>query len=270
MKVIAFALLLCACGGAGGDASDAGADVVYGKKPIDATQGGFDASEADVPKTPIERMTPHQGITLSTPALHALYVGTPDVDIQTNRDTFISWLLASTDYWSILAQYKVGYGTLTGSSTIATSSFFQAGDVVDGVVNWLTLEERVRAAIAALPLDEGGVPNGYVVFLPNAVQVDLGDGSKTCADVGGYHSYDSVEAYAIIPSCSFSGTMVISHEVAEMSTDPIPTAGWYSEDDVQNAGGEVGDLCNAPVKVDGITVTQLWSNQDGDCEPPAD
>ena len=54
-----------------------------------------------------------------------------------------------------------------------------------------------------------------------------------------------------------------------MATDPVPGNGWFSDKDADNAGGEIGDLCNqsAPHGADGWDVTQLWSNADGDCEP---
>ncbi len=270
MTKLALAAFLVACGGSAGDASDAATDAsiksdAYGHKPIDASENLFDAA-GDGAKTPEDRMEPHQGIVIATPELRAIYVGTSGTDLQTNQDAFLIWLVSSTDYWSILAQYKVGLGTFMSSTTIATSSFFQAGDVVAGYVNWETLELRVRSAIATLPTD-GGAANEYIIFLPLFVNVDLGDGTKTCVQAGGYHSYDDVEPYAIIPACG-DGGLVISHEMAEMSTDPIPSAGWYSDADEDNAGGEVGDLCNFGASVDGKIVTQLWSNADGQCMPP--
>ena len=53
-----------------------------------------------------------------------------------------------------------------------------------------------------------------------------------------------------------------------MATDPLPDTGWYSDLDQGNAGGEIGDICNALTTIDNQQVTQLWSNKDGDCEPP--
>jgi len=285
---VAAAALVAACGD-GGDASDAGdaaGDVAYGHHPIDA--GGFDAAVVEE-KTPDELMTPHQGVVLSAPHVRAIYIGTEGVDQSLSFDAYLGWELTSTVYWSILAQYNVGYGTFDGRTEIATDAFFLPGMVVGGVVDWMVLEDRVRAVIHAEGADAGdddagdddagdagdagddaSIPpippaDAYVVFLPANVEVNLGDG-VTCAVAGGYHSYDGKEPYAIIPPCG-DYDIVVSHEMAEMATDPVPGAGWYSDVEQNNGGGEVGDLCNSLTSVDGHYATRLWSNQDGDCEP---
>ena len=79
---------------------------------------------------------------------------------------------------------------------------------------------------------------------------------------------DGFEPYAVIPVCGRSHA-VISHEIAEMCTDANPGNGWYSDQDAMlPSGGEIGDLCTFNIGVDGDTATALWSNKDGDCEPP--
>jgi hypothetical protein len=101
------------------------------------------------------------------------------------------------------------------------------------------------------------------------VDVSFGSQGQTCIQAAGYHAFDGEEPYIIIPSCNVGRrTFTVSHELAEMATDPT-NDGWYSDKDVGLAGGEVGDLCNMPVPYDisGWSVTQLWSNADGDCEP---
>jgi hypothetical protein len=267
---VAPLLFACACGGGGagdGDASpDASADVTYGHKPIDASST-FDVVEEEAAPTPWDRMEAHQGIVLHDVGIYAIYVGTQGIDLQIkNWDTFLAWLVTSTDYWSLLAQYNVGAGTFLGSTTIPTSTFFEATDIDGEVVDADTVATRLREAVATLSFDGGVAPTAYIVFLPANVNVNLGDDGITCAYAEGYHTYDAVEPFAVIPACGAFG-IVVSHEMAEMSTDPIPGAGWYSNDDVNNAGGEVGDLCNVPIEIDGNVVTELWSNADGECEP---
>jgi hypothetical protein len=282
----AFLALSC---GSPGEATDAGPDVVYGHKPIDG--GGYDAPvEA---KTPDNRLKPHAGEVLSAPHVQAIYIGTSGVDMSKSFDGYMTWLLTSTGYWSILAQYNVGYGSFDGSSQVDTDAFFLPGMVTGGIIDWQTLDDRLQAVINGQAAD-GGVPeagadagdagddagdagdgggvlppipkaDAYVVFLPDGVNVDLGGGSATCVDAAGYHSFDGKEPYAIIPPCG-RYPLVVSHEMAEMATDPLPGAGWY--DDTDQTGGEIGDLCNFAIQVENESATALWSNKDGDCEPP--
>ncbi len=234
-------------------------------------------------------MQSHGGYVLTAPHLRVIYIGTDGLDASQSFDTYITWMVSSTLYWSaFLAQYGVHNGTLDGSQFADKNAFFHPGDISsDGTVSWATLENRVKAALhptasadagadanadadadadanASLPI----IPNAdaYIFFLPDNVQVDLGSEGKTCVGIGGYHSYDGLEPYAIIPSCG-RNHLVISHESAEMCTDPVPGNGWYSDEDISNAGGEIGDLCNQQITIDNNTATQLWSNKDGDCEP---
>ena len=269
----AFATLLVACGGDTTQvSSDAGTDA-FGHKSFDA-QSTYDASEADVPKQPWNRMTNHGGGSLGAPHLRAIYVGADGVDASPSFDAYMTYLVSSPGWWgAVLSQYGVSNGAFDGATYIPTSTFIHDGDVVKGFINWGLLDMRVHEAIHAMLLDDAGADSGtpqvphadaYVVFLPDGVNVDLGQGQTTCANAGGYHTYDSDEPYAIIPPCG-RYRLVISHEIAEMVTDPEPGYGWYSDTDEY---GEIGDLCNELTYVDGQQVTRLWSNKDGDCEPP--
>jgi hypothetical protein len=272
----AFATLLVACGGdSTATTPDAGQDA-FGHKNFDA-QSAADTGDAADANVAWDRMTNHGAGALGSPHLRAIYVGIDGIDLSPSFDSYISFLVSSPDWWgAILAQYGVQYGTYDGASFIPTSTFIHDGDVVNGFINWAILDMRVHQAIHATLVDDAGADSGavqvphadaYVVFLPDNVNVDLGQGETTCANAGGYHSYDTDEPYAIIPPCGRSH-IVISHEVAEMVTDPEPGAGWFSDADEQTMyGGEIGDLCNFVVHADGQTVTALWSNKDGDCEP---
>ena len=256
-----LAVFLCGCGAASPNAPDAGdAGVRYGHKPMDAS-GGFDVTE-EVVKMPWDRLESHGGTVLSAMRLHAIYVTSPS-DPAVIKDDLLAWILSSPDYWSLLVQYGVGYGTLIGSSTVDAMTFFN-GDIHNGYVTLGAVDWAVANAAATLPPDEGGTPNAFIVFLPGTANVDMGDGP--CMSTLGYHSVGGTMPYALIRPCSYTAE-TISHELAEMATDPIPFAGWYSEADVENAGGEIGDLCNFPTIVDGHAVTELWSNADGQCEP---
>jgi hypothetical protein len=275
-------LVALGCGSSGGAPPDAGNDVVYGIKGFDASNGVDVEEAATDAKMPWNRMTPHEGIVLPAAHLWAIYIGTTDVDF----DAYMQWLVTSTDYWgAILAQYGVGYGTFDGSTQIDSAAFFTPGTLTGNVIDSGVLQQRIHDVIHAVSADAGAsdadleagddggsttltippIPgaDGYVFFLPDNITVNLGAEGVTCVGIGGYHSYDGTEPYAIIPDCGRS-RLVVSHEIAEMCTDPVPGAGWVSDMD---ALGEVGDLCNFVVQVDGTQATGLWSNKDGDCEP---
>jgi hypothetical protein len=266
------ALALAACSENGADPGDAGPDVVYGHHSLDAAL--YEAEAA--PKTPLDRLKPHAGTVLGAAQIRSIYIGTPNVDEAPSFDAYLSWLITSPDYWgAFLFQYGVGYGTFNGATEIPTDAFFLPGMVKGGIVQWYALDERIKQVIHAIDGDAGAdastlppIPraDAYVFFLPDGVNVDLGQGQSTCANAAGYHSYDGIEPYSIIPPCG-RYRLVVSHEMAEMATDPLPGEGWYSDTDIANGGGEIGDLCNMLMSVDGQQVTMLWSNKDGDCEP---
>ena len=82
--------------------------------------------------------------------------------------------------------------------------------------------------------------------------------------------FDGDEPYTVIPPCELGrSARAISHELAEMSTDPIVGTGWLSDSDANLGIGEIADLCNREVTtpIAGFAVTQLWSNRDSDCRP---
>jgi hypothetical protein len=269
-------LFAAACGDSPGNGADAASETVYGHKTLDAALYEAEAS----PKVAWNRMSAHDGVVLPAAHLRAIYIGQLGVDGSVSFDAYITWLITSADYWgTVLPQYGVGYGTFDGSTTIDTDAFFTPGMINAGIVEWNVLDVRIRQVLHEPPSDAGAddsggdaaamlppIPpaDGYIFFLPDAVNVDLGDG-MTCSGVGGYHSYDGAEPYAIIPYCGRS-RLVVSHETAEMCTDPLPGQGWFSDQDML---GEIGDLCNFPVNLtaDGSSATALWSNRDGDCEP---
>ena len=301
--VFAFlALPFAACGGGNGDtptAADAGPTFALAR---DAGEGG---AHVDA-KSPWARLEPHQHQVLSAMRITVVYIGDDGVDGAESFDAFIDWLLNS-DYWGLMAQYGVGPGTRVSSQRIPRSSIIPFSDVVGGLITAEALEAAVHAYVhagasgavdggssggadasasdaaseAGLSTDAAPPPDptvslgdAYIFFLPNGVNVNLGQRGmhtfQTCIDAGGYHAHDGAEPYAIIPPCVLGrSALAVSHELAEMVTDPVPGKGWYSPKDIDTGGGEIGDLCNqtAPHGADGWDVTQLWSNADGDCEP---
>ena len=282
--VLASLLIVSACGPSSGTSTDAG-DEHYGIKPFDA---GVPDIVVEAPaKVPWNRMTAHNGVILATPHIRAIYVGDYGAGGSRSFDAFIQWAITSTDYWgAVLSQYGLGYGTFDGSTTVDIGAFFPPGMLdATGHISANLLDQRMQDVVHQPPPPDAGadasadggdaaatlppIPpaDAYILFLPDGVTVDLGFGEETCVQADGYHSVDGIEPFSVIPDCG-RYELAVSHELAEMCTDPQPGSGWFSDKDIQNAGGEVGDLCNFPIQIDGHYPTALWSNKDGDCEPP--
>jgi hypothetical protein len=207
-----------------------------------------------------------------------IYVGDEDAGGAPVDDVTISWLLGSP-YWLLLSEYGIGNGALVGSSRIATWSFFQSGDLdQNGLVDELLLQARVAQSLHD-DSDAGTtstirIPGAqaYVFFLPDGINVNLGERGnytyQTCIDADGYHAYDGVEPYVILPPCPDGrSSYAESHELAETATDPQPYNGWASDLDIPVNGGEVADLCAEEVDAGGVTVSRLWSDHAGGCIP---
>jgi hypothetical protein len=273
-RVAALVTVLCvgalaACGGASETpgASDAGApDVGYGRLSPDAGVAS-DASHA------WERMHPHAGRVMANMAVGAVYIG--ESDGADSFDPLMQWLVGS-DYWGTMRQYSVEYGSWVGSARVPTSAVFPAGSVQGGLIDAGTLGTIVQTLLhgSGSPLKGRlGSAQAYVVFLPNGVDAIVGTRGgviyQTCIGVGAYHSDDGVEPYAIIGSCALGRSdTTVSHELAELATDPFGGAGWFSDQDLDH-GGEIADLCDlaVPGGIDGWALAQLWSNADGECVP---
>ena len=223
-----------------------------------------------------DRLTPHSDIILAHMHVRALYIGTAGVDAPPSADVFLGWIGSST-YWEILAQYGVGDATFDGATSLTTAQVFPDGVIQNGLVPFAAFEARIHDLIHA---DEGGTPllaaaDAYAIFLPDNVNIDSGESGGeelvTCVTSSAYHAWDGAEAYAVLPPCiDGRSTTAISHELAEVATDPILRMGWASDDleDIKT-GAEIADVCYraAMHPVEGYDVAELWSNADGDCMP---
>lgn len=221
------------------------------------------------------RLLPHDGVKVTNVALGVVYVGDLDAGGPPVETPTLSWLLASA-YWGLLAEYGIGPGTLAGSTRVSAAAFLQPGDVGDGgLVDLMVLQTRILQAVhpeAGAPLVSIPGAREYAVYLPQGVNVALGVRGtyvyQTCIDTNGYHGFDGQEAYTVFPPCDQGqSAYAASHEIAELATDPQPYHGWVSDVDIPVNGGEVADLCAQQVEVEGMTVTELWSNAAGGCVP---
>jgi len=223
------------------------------------------------------RLTPHDGVTLPNVQLGVIYVGDLDAGGMPGNDAILKWLLGSP-YWGLLNEYGIGAGSVVGSVRVATSSLLGPGDVDANskLVELLVLDARVAALLHGA---DGGAPavsipgaEAYLLYLPDGVNVALGHrGSytyQTCVDAYGFHAFDGLEPYAILPPCEEGRSLyAAAHELSEMATDPEPYHGWVSDVDLATNGGEVADLCSEKVMQEGVVVTRLWSNAQSRCVP---
>jgi hypothetical protein len=95
----------------------------------------------------------------------------------------------------------------------------------------------------------------YFVFMPPGTTVTI-QGAQSCQDFCGYHSVSNsgvqyaVDTYEDCSGCQFAGdlasstTVVASHELCEMITDPQLNA-WFDD----TTGEEIGDICEPQIKV---------------------
>jgi hypothetical protein len=263
--VMALLLGVTACGRTHSIPTDAGEE--YGLTDPDGSVPPADAAP---------RLLPHADVVLSAMKVGIVYVGEEDAGGPPTNTTSAP-ILGST-YWLLLNEYGVGPGTIVGSTRAPISTLLRPSDMDDGgLVDMLVLQARVAEFIHGdVEAGTHGNPiNGaeaYLFFLPNGVNVALARAGsytyQTCIDADGYHSFDGLEPYAILPPCALGrSSYTTSHELAELATDPQPYMGWASDTDIAVNGGEVADLCSQQVDAGGLEVTRLWSNQSGGCVP---
>ncbi|HEX4513275.1 MAG TPA: hypothetical protein VH054_07055, partial [Polyangiaceae bacterium] len=224
------------------------------------------------------RLDEHDGSIMQSMQLGIVYVGDIDAGAAPNDDIDLKWLLGSP-YWLNLEEYGITNGNLVASVHVPTSVLVQPSDLdTMGRVDVLLLQSRIATALGGD--SDAGTPaaismpgaQAYLFFLPDGLNVALGQrGSytyQTCVDTYGYHGFDGVEPYAVLPPCDDGRSLyTASHELAEMATDPEPYTGWASDSDISVNGGEVADLCEQAVMQEGVIVTRLWSNMQNGCVP---
>ncbi len=224
------------------------------------------------------RLTPHAGFKLSAMQLGIIYLGDFDAGGAPPDDVDLKWLLGSA-YWLLLDEYGVGNGALAGVARVPIETVIQPSDLdPNSLVDVLVLQDRIAQALHGSA--DAGTPatisipgaQAYVLFLPDGINVALGHRGtytyQTCIDANGYHGWDGVEAYTVLPPCPAGRSIyAASHELSEMATDPRPYDGWASDTDIPTNGGEVADLCADETLQEGMVVTKLWSDQANGCVP---
>lgn len=160
-----------------------------------------------------------------------------------------------------LAQYATNLNAQAGAhsgaagtgQTIGRGNYAGAVSLPSAPIGTVTDADVQHVLEAAL--NDGTLPPAdantiYAIYFPSSVSITSG-GTSSCQGFGGYHDQSATNkvAFLVIPDCGFSFNgycSVSSHELAEATTDLIPTPG--SNPDFPQAwndsgGNEVGDLC---------------------------
>jgi hypothetical protein len=285
--LFATAFALMACGGATGDATDAGdEEIIVVKKDagvvIDA--GSFDASEAStVVHTDAGYPAPHPaapqvvnggGPVLTAPNVVPVFFANDS--LEPSLESFMTELAAST-FWSEATQ-EYGVGALTIAPSIVVTDTPPTNISDAQIQTWLANYLDGTHADWPAPTLE----NIYTIFYPSQTVISSQGLGTSCVNFGGYH-YDipngqtSGIVYAVMPRCATFGNLKgidgttdgLSHELVEASTDPLGTAYAYADLDhmVWNVAplGEVGDMCayeeqSSERLVGSYIVQRPWSN----------
>ena len=272
LRLAGFLLLVAACGPSSGAPADAGADVHYGKKSMDAgpaPEAGIDCDAGSTPSAtyPAPHPALPQLVSQGGPVLaHPRFV--PIVfagDSQTaTLGAFMSAVGSSTYWTSVAAEYGIGPASATAPIVVNETPAAQVDDA--DIRAWLA--DKLDGSHA-----DFGTPDAsaiYVVYYPAATTITNAGLGTSCSSFGGYHGDTKIGAtqvvYAVIARCpNLVDTTVTSHELFEASTDPYFTA-YANLDDPGSSGigGEIGDLCESyPIVTPpdlGYAVVPVWSN----------
>ena len=177
-------------------------------------------------------------------------------------EQFVSWLLTSDYFTTALAEYGVGAGQSMGLIVLPNSAPAKLIDSDFGAL--------VKQLVSNGQVDPQNDANTQVLFvLPPTTIVTDPTGNVSCQQILGYHSSPSsslpIIAYDVIADCDTSATeldgltKVMSHEIAEAATDPLPGDGYYDD---EPKAQEISDLCNfnesLPIDVPGNTPSRYW------------
>jgi hypothetical protein len=238
---------------------------------------------------PLPTMDYYGGPTLAAPEVWTV-VWQGDEALGDKVNTFIDWMLQSDEYWTVgTSEYNVGKGHGMGVIVLP--------DAAPATIDDSQLTAMVKSHIAdgLFPQPNANTVISYVIPKKSKQTMYGGTG---CQEYGGYHAetkkasgVNTYVSYAVNLQCTGGGvsvwdylTEVISHEIAETSTDPHPfTKPGYVNGNAP-LGGEDGDLCNplsiklaanvdvpdAGTQMMTYDVSRLWSNKNaiaGNADP---
>jgi hypothetical protein len=241
---------------------------------------------------PIGPLTYRGGPLMRNPAYLAVYWGSywtsgAGLAQRNTINSFLQTIAPSAGFTSLFAEYAAPPQTILAGS-FAGEKVILPGPATASISDD-DIQNQIRAWILAGTLPIPDANTVYTLMTPAKVDVTLFYGASSCGGFGGYHDSSSSPAgafgryrYIVIPylNCgtffSLNGplaihntTMILSHEMAELETDPDPYAiqiGWIADD------GEIGDICFATAEgagYQGFWMQKLWSNAANACVGPA-
>jgi hypothetical protein len=262
---------------------------------------------------PPKRLDRNLGWVLSHPRIHNLFW---HANWDTNNPAFtrsqlnaFTAALVSNGYLAGASQYGVGSAKYAGfdrPSSLCGRRTPPATVTSLKVLAWVTCEVTKPGTGVPYPRSRSPISNDvYVVYLPRSTTISdnltiprftifghtFGPWTlyarTSCVDYDGYHFLSfggtSLFAYAVVTTSCARGiedvTPVVSHELVEVATDPVPTAGWI-DDSISIAPptfnrllkGEAADICSAagaaptpPVNNGSYWFAPYWSNRAAGC-----
>jgi hypothetical protein len=179
-------------------------------------------------------------------------------------------------------EYSVG-GVYIGRGTFMGTFF---APVAAGSQTVAELTEVADADIRRMldaEITNGRIPAAnnnscYFVFLPiNTVSVSpFGRSDSPSASVAGYHSAFQLASgqhvyYAVIAYDAIASAYTVSHELAELVTNP-EGFGWQAPRITASSviNEEIADVCTELASFHGENISQFWSRSLGRCSAPAD
>jgi hypothetical protein len=184
---------------------------------------------------------------------------------------FIQDLLASAPWMNILTQYGVA-----GTGAFAQASYLEYVPTTLTVQSYEAIfQSCINAGLIPEPanVNTSKIVSVMMVFLDQSVGINGGGRQLNvpgAADAGYHDSFTTAKGNPFLYAFSefadlASITTIMSHEFAEMVTDPLYNA-WTPD----HAGHEIGDYCdghNTSITVSGRTwtVQELWSDVANTC-----
>lgn len=232
-----------------------------------------------------------RGSVLQYPDIQPIFLGAcwPIGCAVTSNDIMKAlYLLVGGPYLQGLSQYGyVGPAQVRNAIIDNTPTSIPVPAPAPSVNQTKVIDNAVRAYIRSLVKNDGidNVDDNHelivMVFLdpsiPGPIDTDSAgnqsgpSGANTPVEI--FELFDDnirfQYAWIISAASDLTGiTRTFSHELVESISDPF-NSGWFQTTPAPGPGsGQIGDVCNQPVYVNGVWVSAYWSNADNACIVP--